>query len=178
MRMELLAGRDAPGTTALVVYESMWGNTGRIAEAIARGIGGATVTEVGNASLADVRGLDLLVIGGPTHAFSMTRSTTRQDAHRQGAPRGDEQRGIRELLAELPADLDVAVATFDTRVAKVRHLPGSAAKAAEKALRGHHRARIVGRESFYVEDSAGPLLPGEVERAEAWGAHLATADTS
>ena len=178
MSRKFSAGRDAPARPALVVYESMWGNTGRIAEAIARGMGGATVAEVSNASLADVPGLDLLVVGGPTHAFSMTRSTTRQDAHRQGAPRGGEQRGIRELLAELPADLDVPVATFDTRVAKVRHLPGSAAKAAEKALRGHHGARVVGRESFHVEDSAGPLLPGEVERAEAWGAHLATADTS
>jgi hypothetical protein len=178
MREKLLTGRDAPAMTALVVYESMWGNTARIAQAIARGMGGANVAEVSNASLADVRGLHLLVVGGPTHAFSMTRATTRQDAHRQGAPRGDEERGIRELLAELPADLDVPVATFDTRMAKVRRLPGSAGKAAEKELRSHHRARVVGRESFYVEDSAGPLLPGEVERAEAWGAHLAAADTS
>src|SRR4051794_9768742 len=106
----------------LVVYESMWGNTGQVAEAVARGLGGAPVHEVTDASTIDLADVDLLVLGGPTHAFSMTREATRRDAHRQGASFGVEQRGIRELLAELPAGFDVPVATFDTRVAKVRHL--------------------------------------------------------
>jgi hypothetical protein len=160
---------------ALVVYESMWGNTGQVAEAVARGLGGAPTVEVGDVPTTGVDDLDLLVLGGPTHAFSMTRESTRREAHAQGAPGGGEERGIRELLTQLPHHLPVAVATFDTRVAKARHLPGSAAKAAEKDLRQHHHARVVARESFFVEDSPGPLLPGELERAEAWGTQLAEA---
>jgi hypothetical protein len=158
---------------ALVVYESMWGNTEQVARAVARGLGGARITEVTGTSVSDVADLDLLVLGGPTHAYSMSRESTRHDAHQQGADRGSDGGGIRELLAELPADLAVPVATFDTRVGKVRHLPGSAAKAAEKELRHHHHARVVARESFYVEISPGPLLRGELERAEEWGRQLA-----
>lgn len=158
---------------ALVVYESMWGNTARVAEAVARGLGGVPVRDVEDVSAPDLQGLDLVVIGGPTHAFSMTRQGTREDAHRQGATHGNDTRGIRELLAELPSDLLIPIATFDTRVAKVKHLPGSAAKAAARDLQHHHHARVTARESFYVEDSPGPLLAGELERAEAWGADLA-----
>jgi hypothetical protein len=158
---------------ARVVYESMWGNTEQVAAAVGRGLGGAPVTDVTDTSASELEDLDLLVVGGPTHAFSMSRAATRHDAHQRGAPRGSDRGGIRELLAELPRDLHVPVATFDTRVAKVRHLPGSAAKAAEKELRQDHHARVVARESFLVEDTPGPLLDGELERAEAWGTELA-----
>jgi len=157
---------------ARVVYESMWGNTAEIAEAVARGLGVGHATEVSSTSASQLGDLDLLVLGGPAHAFSMSRESTRRDAHKQGASRGSDRGGIRELLAELPADVGVQVATFDTRVAKARRLPGSAAKAAENQLRRHHHARVIARESFYVEDTPGPLLDGEIERAESWGAHL------
>jgi hypothetical protein len=65
------------------------------------------------------------------------------------------------------------VASFDTRVEQVKHLPGSAAKRADRMVNrlGYER---IGRESFYVVDSTGPLEPGEVDRAERWGRHLAT----
>lgn len=158
---------------ALVVYESMWGNTKKVAQAIAVGLGGARVAENHEVDNADLEGLELLVVGGPTHAFSMSRSTTRQDAHKQGATVGAEDTGIREWLDALPAHLDVPVATFDTRVLKVRNLPGSAAKAAEKEVRRHHHGRVVDRASFYVHDSNGPLADGELDRATEWGAELA-----
>lgn len=157
---------------ALVVYESLFGNSAEVARAVARGMGGVTVVEVGDASAAQLADTDLLVLGGPTHAFSMTRPSTRHDAHTQGAPYGDDHRGLRELLDELPDRLDVPVATFDTRVAKARKLPGSAAKAATKELRHHHHAKVVAQQSFYVDDVAGPLLDGELDRAESWGAEL------
>jgi hypothetical protein len=64
------------------------------------------------------------------------------------------------------------VATFDTRVDKVRHLPGSAAKAAAKAVRRRGYLPAARPESFYVTDVAGPLLEGELDRAEAWGEAL------
>jgi hypothetical protein len=174
--------------SALVVYESMWGNTRAVAEAIARGLGPDTeVLDVTRASGDLPTEVDLLVIGGPTHAFSMSRGTTRHDAAQRGAPAGEESQGIREWLAGLEpprtdaADLPgrdssapqpLAVATFDTRVAKVRRLPGSAAKAAAKEVRRRRLGHLVGTESFYVDDMAGPLLDGERERAEAWGEQL------
>ena len=151
-----------------VVYESMFGNTAEVAQAIARGAHATICAEVHDISAADVQDAELLIVGGPTHAFSMSRPSTRHSAVDQGADASVEDLGLREWLAGLPAHLDARVATFDTRAATVRHLPGSAAKAATKALR-HHHARVLDHESFYVGDTAGPLLPGELQRAEAWG---------
>ena len=158
---------------AWVVYESMWGNTAEVARGVARGLGGAQVAEVHDVAYDDVADADLLVLGGPTHAFSMSRPSTREDAKKQGAPDVREDEGMREWLTHLPRTFPVPVATFDTRVEKARHLPGSAAKSAGKELLRHHHARVVDRRSFYVEDTAGPLAPGELVRAEEWGRTLA-----
>jgi hypothetical protein len=162
---------------ALVVYESMWGNTERIAHAVAEGLGGAQTLEVNAVSPADLKDLDLLVIGGPTHAFAMTRPSTRHDAVVRGAPARSEDRGIREWLAELPEDLVVPVATFDTRLHAARALPGSAAKGARRELTRHHHGDVIRARSFYVEDTAGPLMEGELQRAAQWGAQLASASS-
>jgi Flavodoxin domain len=164
--------------SVLVIYESMWGNTRDVAQAIGEGLGGrVTVTEVQVAPRHVPEGVDLVVLGGPTHAFSMSRSSTRHDAVKQGATVGDPERGIREWLADQTTTSDrLDIATFDTRVTSVRHLPGSAAKGAAKEVRRHHLGHLIGTESFYVSDTAGPLLEGEIERARAWGAELATTD--
>lgn len=158
---------------AMVVYESMWGNTEAVARAIASGLGAdVVVTEVADAPVDLPDGVHLLVVGGPTHAFSMSRPTTRADAVKQGAPPGHSDRGIREWLDAVHRADHLDVATFDTRVGKVRRLPGSAAKKAAKEVRSHRLGRVVATESFYVDDVAGPLLDGELPRAEAWGAAL------
>jgi len=116
---------------------------------------------------------DLLVLGGPTHAFSMTRPSTREDAFRQGATQGSTTIGLREWLEHLfGGSHSELVATFDTRVAKVRHLPGSAAKGAAKIALKLGYEVAVPAESFYVEDVRGPLLEGELSRARAWGERL------
>lgn len=157
-----------------MVVESMWGNTRAVGDAVARGLGGETqVVEVSEAPITVPAGVDLVVVGGPTHAFSMSRGSTRHDAHARGAPAAATSVGIREWLAGLAPSGHVDVATFDTRVAKVRRLPGSAARSAAKEVRRHHLGRLVGTESFYVEDMEGPLLEGELDRAEAWGGRLA-----
>ena len=117
--------------------------------------------------------IDLIVLGGPTHAFSLSRANTRADAVRLGAPADRATVGLREWLAGLhKGPHSEIVATFDTRVDRVRHLPGSAAK---KAARLAHALGYspVAHESFYVADVAGPLLPGELERARDWGRALA-----
>lgn len=163
---------------ALVVYESSFGNTEHIARAVAEGLGeqlDVTVLPVSEAPAPLDALVDLVVVGGPTHAFSMTRQKTREDAVRQGAAASGAGLGIREWIAQLhTGPHSEAVATFDTRVAKVRHLPGSAARSAARTLRkeGYGRA-VANPESFWVEDVSGPLLPGEGDRARAWGRILA-----
>lgn len=117
--------------------------------------------------------LDLIVIGGPTHAFSMTRPSTREDAFRQGASHGSTAVGLREWLEQLGKGPHSApVATFDTRVSKVRHLPGSAAKGAARLVHKLGYSSAAQAESFYVEGVTGPLLQGELDRAHAWGEQL------
>lgn len=159
--------------TTLVVHESMFGNTRAVARAIASALPSPVVTvDVVDAPNPLPSHVDLLVVGGPTHAFSMSRSSTRHDAVSQGAAPQDESKGIREWLAELPPTPHVAVATFDTRVDKVRRLPGSAARSASKVVAKRRIGRVVAVESFYVDGVDGPLLEGEVERARDWARSL------
>lgn len=167
----------------LVVYESMWGNTERVARAVASGLTEApgVQVEIQEVSRSDVPGedVDLVVAGGPTHAFSMTRPSTRADAVTKGAPAGSRGTGLREWIDALPAGRHAApLATFDTRVDKVRHLPGSAARSAAKAVRRHGYAVPAPPQSFYVRDMAGPLLDGELDRATAWGRQLVASHRS
>lgn len=156
-----------------VVYESLFGNTARIAQAVADGMREHLDVELhGVAEGLWPEGTDLLVMGGPTHAFSMSRGTTREDAVKQGAD-ADSSIGLREWLDELPQGNDTLFAAFDTRVEMVRRLPGSAAKAAAKVARRRGYQPLTRPESFYVQDTPGPLLDGEVQRAEVWGTQLA-----
>ena len=172
----------------LVVHESHFGNTRAVAEAVADGIaeGIAESTGTGHAehvAVVDVTDapdrlaadVDLLVVGAPTHAFSMSRASTRRDALGQGAEPGHDARGVREWLATLTlSGAGPTVATFDTRVKAVRRLPGSAAHAAGRSVVKHHLGEVVDSTSFFVEDSQGPLADGELDRARAWGRGLAT----
>lgn len=161
---------------ALVVFESLFGNTEQVARAVATGLSRhmqVELREVSEAPRAINDFLDLLVVGGPTHAFTMTRPNTREDAIRQGASRGSREIGIREWLANLHSGPhSELVATFDTKVEKVRHLPGSAAKGAAKVARKRGYPSAGRAESFYVADVSGPLLEGELDRAQAWGERL------
>lgn len=165
--------------TALVVYESMFGHTEAVARAVVEGLRhegvDARAVEVRVAPRAVPRDLDLLVLGAPTHAFSLSRASTRQDAVRQGAAAEQADLGVREWLASCRHDrrTPVTLATFDTRVGRVRWLPFSAAATtARLARRGGFRlaARPAG---FVVEGIKGPLREGELERAVAWGRDLA-----
>ena len=158
----------------MVVYESIWGNTEQIAREIAAGIGGETVEVVDAASAPPVvdSDVDLLVVGGPTHAFSMTSASTRESARQQGATRIPAS-GIREWLERLSSPgKAVPVATFDTRTVSPR-LPGSAAKKAMKRLVGLGFRPAAKPETFGVHGYSGPIADGELERARQWGAEIA-----
>lgn len=175
----------------LVVHESHFGNTRTVAEAIADGIADGVASEEGaghegRVEVVDVTrapdrlaaDVDLLVVGAPTHAFSMSRASTRRDARAQGADPGHEARGVREWLETLTPTGELPdIATFDTRVTTVRKLPGSAARAAGRSVVRHHLGKVVGSASFFVEDSHGPLADGELDRARDWGRALARRET-
>jgi len=163
---------------ALVVFESMFGNTEQVAAAVAHGLQlegiDTGLLEVHAAPATLSPDVDLLVVGGPTHGFSMSRVSTRADAVRQGAPAERATLGLREWLqaVDLDASRPPSLATFDTRVTKVRWLPQAAAASAARA--GRHRglepvAKPIG---FLVDDIRGPLVERELGRAVAWGRRL------
>jgi len=168
-------------STAVVAHESMFGNTAAVAAAISRGLNSVgcqvDVVDVGATDHLPrpLTSYDVLVLGAPTHAFSLSRASSRAAAVEQGAPAADRtERGLREWLAQLPpAGPHVRAAAFDTRVVKVRHLPGSAAAKTARLLRRRGYRLAADPTSFYVVDTDGPLVDGELERAEAWGARLA-----
>jgi hypothetical protein len=165
---------------AVVVYESIFGNTERVARAIAEGLRTRGDVEVLGVDQAPERldGVDLLVVGGPTHAWGMSRPQTRADARQKharaagDAPAGG--RGLREWLAGLETR-DGAAAAFDTAVHTSWFPTGSAARAAVRPLEERGWGLVAPPEQFRVLDTEGPLLEGEVERARAWGVSLAEA---
>lgn len=164
------------GGRAVVIFESLFGNTGAVARAVAAGIAEYVPVDVFTASEAptSVDGYDLVVVGGPTHALGMTRPATRQSAVEQGA-QGPPRTGIREWLAALrrPAELTLAGA-FDTRV-RVRGMPGSAARGMRRRMSRLGFDTSPPAVSFWVQGTPGPLVEGELDRAREWGADLARA---
>lgn len=162
---------------AMVVYESMFGNTEKIARAIAAGLSAhmsVKAIEVGLAADEINGDVDLLVVGGPTHVFGMSRPSTREDAAKQAGHDVVSSRvGIREWLEDLPRpSRHVQAAAFDTRVRKPQ-VPGSAAHAAERRLRRYKYPIARRAECFWVEGTPGPLSDGELDRARRWGEELA-----
>ncbi|MCF0091453.1 hypothetical protein B0E54_00260 [Micromonospora sp. MH99] len=157
------------------MYESMFGNTEAVARAVADGMARhaeVTIADIG--AMPMVSGMDVIVVGGPTHAFGLSRPATRQDAVRQGATRRDAATvGLREWM-DASADLHgVAAAVFDTKVDKP--FSGSAARKAERRLRRLGCRLLVPSESFHVVGTPGPLADGERERARRWGEAVAAA---
>lgn len=169
---------EHPNTTeplVLVVVESEFGNTRKIAEAVIDGLarrpgGCGELIPVDRAAAVLPASVRLIVVGGPTHAFGMSTPTSRGAAARQGA---ELTRGIREWIIELHPKPDCSATTFDTRQTSMRHLPGSAARRAAKALRHKGFPEADPPQNFYVTGTSGPLADGELDRARAWGEHLA-----
>lgn len=168
---------------AIVVYESMYGNTHRIAEAIGEGLretGEADVVSVHDATAPLVAGADLVVVGGPTHAHGMSREATRQGAKDALDKPGTDLEldpdaagdGVREWLAGLGSTSGRAAA-FDTRVDMAPVITGRASKGIAKRLRHHGLELVVPPESFLVSKTTH-LEDGEVEHARAWGEAIAS----
>lgn len=160
---------------SIVVYESMFGNTREVAEAVAQGIEPVIpveTLEVGSAPPLQGLVVDLLIVGAPTHAFGLSKESTRRDAsERTGRSLISTGPGLREWLDAAQA-CDLVVAAFDTHVKKP-NLPGWASHAAEKRLRRLGCRPASKAVTFYVDGLQGPLLTGETERARTWGHEVA-----
>ncbi len=169
---------------ALVVYESMFGNTRHVAEAVARGLsegGSVRVLPVVEAAAVDPGDYDLVVIGGPTHVHGMSRETTRQSAQESAEnshgrltmePDGAVV-GVRDWIDSF-SGIPGRAAAFDTRFDAAPLLTGRASKRIDKHLRSSGFTMLAAPESFLVTAKETRLLPGEEARAQAWGELLAT----
>jgi hypothetical protein len=169
---------------AVVVYESMFGNTHLIADEIANGLrdGGVDdvlVVQVGAADADTLADADLVVVGGPTHVHGMSRESTRKAAVEMAEkPDSDvtmepdaEGEGLREWFDDFAGAIANAAA-FDTRAAIPAAMSGRASKGIAKRLRAHGATLVVDPESFLVSKE-NHLLDHEAEHARAWGARLA-----
>jgi len=149
---------------ALIVYDSFFGNTEKIAMAVGKAFGNAkdvTVYRVGDVKPEMLDGIDYLIVGSPTRAFSPSPA-------------------IKTFLKGIPSkQLDgVKVAAFDTRIAMTDKIPGIlrflvkffgyADKPILDGLKKKGGQEAVAPERFFVLDSEGPLAEGELERAAEW----------
>jgi flavodoxin I len=155
---------------AMVVYDSAFGNTEKVAQAIGQALGPAEevkTVRVGNVRPEDLAGVTLLVVGSPTQRFSPLPTVT---SFLKGIP-GNGLRGVK-------------VAAFDTRatqadIDKIRILAffvkifGYAAEPMANRLVKKGGELVVPAEGFYVADTEGPLVEGELERAIAWARQIA-----
>jgi hypothetical protein len=170
---------------ALVVYESMYGNTHRIAEQIADGLrrkGEVKVVAVSDATDELIDWADLVVVGGPTHIHGLTGAKSRQGARESAAKPGSrltldpaaDRLGIREWFGSLSEADHKRAAAFDTRFSGPALLTGRASGGIANGLRRHGFDLVAEPESFLV-DKQTQLVAGEADRAAVWGAGLAVA---
>ncbi len=166
---------------AVIIYESMFGNTHAIADAIAKGLEPLDnvvvipLSEAGSQRLGDA---DLLVVGGPTHFRGMSRTHTRKWAASSAQkPKNDlmldrdaQGPGVRDWLRSLGHGT-TKFAAFDTRFKGPAVLRGRASRPISRKLRRHGFEMVAKPESFFVT-LKNHLEPGEEVRAEEWGKRL------
>jgi flavodoxin len=168
---------------AVVVYESMYGNTHLVADAIADGLRAGpgddvTVLPVEAVDAGALTGVDLLVVGGPTHVHGLSRPNTRKAAAETAEKPGSglelepdaEGPGLREWFDAMN-DIDGHAAAFDTRADGPAPFTGRASKGIAKRLRGHGCQLVCEPTSFLVTKQ-NHLVEDEERRAREWGRKL------
>lgn len=147
----------------LIIYDSMYGNTEKIAKAIAGAFissDKAKILRTSEAPSWDLKSINLLIVGSPTHG---------------GKPTPDLQR----FLDQIPADAlkDISIASFDTRFLEkdqgfalrlLMRTIGYAASRIADSLKSKGGKIVVPPEGFIVKAKEGPLAQGELERAKTW----------
>ena len=145
------------------VYDSLYGNTEKVAKAIADAVGGEA-KPVGEVDPSELKGLDLLIVGSPTHG-------------------GNPSPKMQEFLQGIPANAlnNVKVAAFDTRFEKAGRAIGMrllmavinfAAPRIAKALESKSGKLIAEPEGFIVVGKEGPLKEGELSRSSTWAKRI------
>lgn len=138
---------------ALVVYDSAYGNTEKIAKSIGSAITGEVKTlHVGKVNPNELESLDLLIVGSPTQGGRPTPA-------------------IQEFLKQVPesAIKDISIAAFDTRFStRLVGIFGYAAGRIANNLETRGGTLIAPPEGFFVKGKKGPLKEGELERAASW----------
>ena len=157
---------------AIVIYESIYGNTRAIAEAVAEGLGDGARTMTPAELSAEATHTDLLVVGGPTHIHGMATDRSRRVALETAGAQAPAGPALRDWLGELAGAPGAQAAAFDTRLNKPEWLTGAASLRIARRLR-RHGYTVLDTASFLVAESEGPLVDGELERARDWGADLA-----
>ncbi len=154
---------------ALVIYDSQFGNTKKIAQAIAEGLsseGEVEARHIGDIQADELRGLGVLILGSPTQRFRPTE-------------------GTKDFVKAIERDIlsNTRVAAFDTRLTKEEiektgilaffvRIFGYAAKPISDRLVKKGGVLILPPEGFYVDGIEGPLLEGELDRARSWGEEI------
>jgi flavodoxin len=145
----------------MVVYDSVYGNTEKIAQAIGNAIKGqVSVVRAPDANPSEVASLSLLVVGSPTQAFRSTK-------------------GVQKFIQNIPGNAlrGIKVAAFDTRMNEeavsrglrfMMKMGGHAAKHIADLLEKKGGNLISRPEGFFVKDKEGPLRELELERAAGW----------
>ena len=119
-----------------------------------------------------LEGVDLLVVGAPTHIHGLSSKRSRECALTQAA-HGEPGIGVRGWIDALPDGAwGPRAAVFDTRANKPVLLVGSAARGMAHRLRRRGYTLATEPESFFVQGTPGPLEEGELDRAAEWGKGL------
>jgi flavodoxin I len=144
---------------ALIVYDSLHGNTAKVAQAIGDALAGeVSVRHVDGVGAAEVGAVDLLIVGSPTHGGWFTEA-------------------IKGWLDQIPATAvqDIRVAVFDTRTPPTRlsRIFGFAAPRIANSLEKKGVTLLVPPAGFVVKGIKGPLGEGELERAAGWVQEIA-----
>jgi flavodoxin-like protein len=167
---------------AVIIYESMYGNTHLVAEAIARGLepgNDVAVVPVAGAAHELLDEADLVVVGGPTHMHGMSKAATRKTAAEQAHKRPGqlsldadaEGPGLRDWFGSL-GRMSAMAAAFDTRFAGPAVFTGRASKRIAGLLE-HHGLTLIARAESFLITTDNKLQPGEEDRAQEWGKALA-----
>ena len=155
---------------ALLVYDSFFGNTERIAQSIGNALGppeDVGILRVGNVRPEQLAGLKLMIVGSPTRAFRPSPAVT-------------------NFLKSIPKNglKGVKVAAFDTRMTEEEinsavfilrilvNIFGYAARPISDRLVKKGGQLIVPPEGFFVHGTEGPLKEGELERASDWAKQI------
>ena len=144
---------------ALIVYDSVYGNTEKIARAIAAALtpsGEVKVLRPGEVNPSELQAVDLLVVGSPTQGGKPTPA-------------------IQDFLNKIsePAIKGINVAAFDTRFStKLAAIFGYAAGKIAGSLKKKGGTIVLPPEAFFVKGKEGPLKEGELERAAGWAKRL------